>query len=194
MARIGQAQRGTTLLEVMIVVAILGVVGALAAPNLVPLVRMNRLYGQGETTAAFVDATRRRAFGDSRCYRVLLQGNHLVAERRTEGDCVTNLADGQWVEVQRLVPEANTITVTVDSLGQAAAPAADFHLVFRPNGRLVGDGDINVSPSDDGARIVLGDTLEASRGRIVTITANGRICHTGISLPAPALAGPVACP
>jgi Tfp pilus assembly protein FimT len=180
--------------EVMVVVAIVGVIAALAAPNLVPMAKMNRLYGMGETVAAFLDATRRRAVGDSRCYRVIAAGaGTLSAQRRTVGDCV-NLDDTNWVEVQTLVREASSMSFALDSLTQATVPAANFHIVFRPNGRLVGDGDIDSSNADDGARVALSDTEVPLSVRAIVITANGRICHFGAGVPLAALASPVNCP
>jgi Tfp pilus assembly protein FimT len=177
----------------MIVVAIVGVIGALAAPNLVPMLRKNRLFGQGETVAAFLDATRRRAVGDSRCYRVIPNGAALLAQRRTVGDCA-NLDDTNWVDVQTLVSEASNIGFTLESLSQATVPAQNFHIVFRPNGRLVGNGDLNFASTDDGARIVVADSEMTDSARLVVITSNGRICHQSVSGAVPALGPSVTCP
>ncbi|MCC7073717.1 MAG: prepilin-type N-terminal cleavage/methylation domain-containing protein [Deltaproteobacteria bacterium] len=186
--------RGFTLLEALIVISILGVIAALAVPDLVPLLRKNRLASAADTTAAFLDGARRHAFATGRCTRVIAaSATELTMQTRTVGDCV-NLDDTAWTDTATLKPEASTISYALASLSTAAAPANKFRVVFRPNGRLVGDADLTSTTSDDGARIAVVDSGLGTEARAVYVTANGRICGLVNPGPVPALAAPVVCP
>lgn len=186
--------RGFTLLEAMIVVAIIGVIAALAVPDLGPLLRKNRLATAADTTAAFIDTARRHAFATGRCTRIIApSATRLTMQTRTAGDCV-NLDDTAWVDTETFVPEWPVISFALASLSTAAAPANNFRIVFRPNGRLVGDADLTTTTSDDGARVSVLDSGLTTEARAVYVTANGRVCGLVTPVPVPALAAPVVCP
>jgi type II secretion system protein H len=184
-------RRGFSLIEVMIVVAILGIIAALGVPGLLTMMRKNRLSAQAETTASFLDATRRRALGEGRCVRVITTAKVLTMQPRTVADCV-KLDDAKWKDAATLRPDGAGISFATTSLTTASVPAARFDIVFRPNGRLVGNGDLDTT--DDGARVTLSDPDLPLETRIILVTANGRICQQVSTNPPPALAAPVLCP
>src|SRR3990172_9997317 len=66
------ALRAFTLLEMMVVVAILGVFFALAVPVLTPEVHKAQLDGASDVVASFVARARSQAMESKRCTRVFL--------------------------------------------------------------------------------------------------------------------------
>jgi Tfp pilus assembly protein FimT len=165
--------RAATLLEMLLVVTILGVVAALAAPNMLPAVAGHRLFATTIEIAGYVDMARRRAVTEGRCYRVRVAGDTLVTEGRDSSDCV-NLGRDGWRTSIATMAVAPQVTLTIEALTTpASVTAADHSILFRPNGRLYGDGDLVTS--DDGARIVLVNGT-ANETRSVVIQATGRVC------------------
>lgn len=202
--------KGVSLLELLIVVAILGIATAMAVPNLMPTVAGHRLHAQTLAVTGFVDTIRRRAIADGRCYRIYQSDptnpkSSLVAERRNSSDCV-NLATpstGGWTHAAVLSSESGT-TFSIESrlpatlpspfLDTALSPKEKHHVIFRPNGRLWGDGDLDTS--DDGARINV-SSPNARETRAVVVNSIGRVCarNYGVSTTAPAVgnAGALEC-
>ncbi len=207
--RAARGARGVSLLELMIVVAILGIATALAVPNLMPTIAGHRLYAQNLAVSGFVDQARRRAVAEGRCVRIRKVGISLFAEKRASSDCVNFDRDTAWTTMGQLTQEnGNVFSLTFNtdmtiSHALTAPPgpflagetAADFAIVFRPNGRLYGDGDLDFG--DDGARILL-THLQAKERRAVVVTPAGRICarNYGIvtNIPQVDAAGALGCP
>lgn len=171
--------RGTSMIEMLLVVSILGIITALAAPNLQPAVAGHRLYAATIEVGALLDQARRRAVSEGRCYRVRIDSiGRLAIEGRGSSDCV-NLDRDSWRPSVYENVMAPGITYTIEGLTVPASPtkigleAADHTIIFRPNGRLYGDGDSVTS--DDGARILL-QNATAIETRSVIVEAIGRIC------------------
>lgn len=179
--------RGVTLLEMMVVVAMLGILAALAVPNVQPAVRRAKLRGAAEEIAGFLDDARHRATSQGRCFRVRVVGsNTLLMERRSSVDCV-NITEDTWEPAERTRPMPGfTLTPTsVPALGD------DVMFIFRPSSRLRGFGDRTTTAY--GARIVISTSDGAEQGA-VTVTRMGRVCAAISINPLPALAAPVECP
>lgn len=181
--------RGVTLLEMMVVVAILGVMAALAVPNLAPLVRRSKLRSAAEEAASFLDEARQRAATQGRCFRVRIVGSDtLVMERRSTVDCVNLGAVDSWE------PAVATRTLRGFLIASTAAPAIaspDERFVFRPNSRLRGNGTLTAQAY--GSRLEISLAGQPERG-LVLATRVGRVCASLESIAPPALAAPVECP
>ncbi len=83
-------RRAFSLIEVMMVVAILGIAAALAVPNLLPEVRKAKVENATEAVAAFVARARTEAMLSKRCVRVWVDSTNprrMVAERLNTFDC-----------------------------------------------------------------------------------------------------------
>lgn len=82
--------RAFSLIEVMVVVAILAVVSAIAVPNLLPEVNKAHINGGADVVAAAIARARGEAMLSKRCVRVWVdatQRNRLVTERLNTFDC-----------------------------------------------------------------------------------------------------------
>lgn len=183
-------KHGYSLIETMVVVAILGVMAAIAVPDLTPLLQKVKQNAAAGEAIQFVDRARRMAVNEGRCYRVRLDGDALVIERRSHGDCVNvgGSADTGWdAAVATLRPSAPGIGFAIATLDTAPGSV----LIFRPSGRLRGDGDLRVS--DDGARLVVSSAALPNRKLVLLVTAAGRTCVQPVQGALPALAAPVVC-
>lgn len=176
----------------MIVVAILGVIAALAVPNLLPMVQQVRIQGDTERVAAFLEAVRARALSEQRCYMVTVSGNNVFAARRSSPDCV-NLGADSWASPPTMSTSVEAGTTLRLGSGDAlpAGLAVDQRMIFRPNGRLRGDGDLN--PNEEIARIVVGQT-NGTRESVVLVNSFLRICTIPGTTTAPALSTSTRCP
>src|SRR5690349_17458707 len=78
-----------TLLEAMVVVAILGVLAALATPSMVLQVHRSRLEVTAEAVSGFIHAARTEAMSAKRCVRVVVSNDSkaLRMERLNTFDC-----------------------------------------------------------------------------------------------------------
>jgi Tfp pilus assembly protein FimT len=179
-----------TLVEIVVVLAMLGVIAALAVPNLLPLLSVGRLDGAALEVAAFVEDTRVAAAVEGRCHRVrVVNGREIVDDRRTGGDCI-NLGSEGWSEVRRLPLEPGS-TMTLASTTNAPVSPDEHRIVFRASSRLWGDGDLDVT--DDHAQVVVRVPDASVGSRTVEITAAGRICvrsHGGAAPPVAVLTCP----
>lgn len=189
-----RALRGTTLVEMLVIVAILGVIAALAVPNIAPMLASAKQHTEVEQLASFIDAARRQAINEGRCFRIRQIGSTLAVERRESGDCVSINRDSWSSPLLRLSPsETFVYTLAGQSLTTPASVLADDHrIVFRPSGRLYGDGDLDVA--DDGARVVVQSTQSGVK-RAVVVTALGRVCAVNYGATNPGVvASAMVCP
>jgi len=93
-----RAPRGVTLIEIMIVVAIVGIVAAIAVPNFGPLLKRQKVVASAELAASVLDRARRKAFNSGRCVRVRLASNVFLIEMKTgsNGANCVDLTGATW--------------------------------------------------------------------------------------------------
>lgn len=88
--------RGFSLIEMMAVVAILGVIAAMAVPTFAPITRRQRVESSVDVVAEFVARARLLAVTSGRCVRVRIATPspvRLVAEKLNIYDCMDSGAD-----------------------------------------------------------------------------------------------------
>jgi prepilin-type N-terminal cleavage/methylation domain-containing protein len=175
----GSSIHGYSLLELMMVVAVLGILATLAVPNLLPAVRKEGLRAAGHAAAGFVVRARLTAMAERRCVRVRIEASTtpmaLVAERLNAYDCenpgapLIIAAKPLWDEFARMRMDSAALVLTL------ATPPTDTpnEMRFRPNGRMFSaDDDL----TDDDAVIAINhSSLPASIVRIV-VDAPAMVC------------------
>lgn len=155
--------RGFTLIELMVVVSILAVMGALSVPSLNRLIARHGVTSAGAQMASVISRARVDAMMRGRCVCVMMnQSNSSAAEkfitlRRLKGfDCDSTtltacdstdwepFATGSLTEPPTLVDQSNVRLGAIGAAGSVPSTSlttnlglgARFDLVFRPNGRL----------------------------------------------------------
>jgi prepilin-type N-terminal cleavage/methylation domain-containing protein len=196
--------RGFTLLEALVTVAIVGIVAALAVPNLLPEVQKATLDGGGENVAAFLSRARAEAMTGKRCVRVWLPSSsrsEAVAERLNSFDCDATPAtlpggagiDGTtkvWIEFARLRLDSTALalgfrqapsssTAAALAPGSAVGSPVGFtgdELRFRPNGRVFSNDATTTLTDDDAVLVLRHPQLGATGFKVVLVEGNGLIC------------------
>lgn len=211
-------QRAFSLIEVMVVVAIVGILAALAAPSLLGEVQKAKLQASTDTVAAFLLRAQNEAMVSRRCVRVRVTApQSLVADRLDTFDCDNDpvsasristsaapAAGNLFVPVATLNLDTRSVAVTFDgTLGsrvpdesKAATPApggTGNEIRFRPNGRVF-SSDTNLN--DDDAILVLRHATLAVGGlgnqQKILVNGHGLLCvlKRGIDPPAAASGAP----
>lgn len=170
--------RGFSLIEMLVSVAIVGIVAALAVPSMLPTVRFETLQASGHVVSGFVAAARLAAMTQRRCVRIRLAPATapptLVAERLNSFDCenpsapLIDDAAPLWIEIGKQALDAPRVVLAL-----APAPTGTpGEIRFRPSGRIFSpDANIN----DDDAVITI--THPASVDVVhVLVDAPGMVC------------------
>lgn len=199
---VGRHRRAFTLLEMMLVVAIVGVMSSLAVPSLTGVVRAQQERTVVEQIATVLSEARARAGAENRCYRVrATTPSTLVVERRNSVDCVNLDKDGWDAPVRTFtVPSTFAIrheTIVRDEACGALVPTAPggvCDIIFRPSGRLRGSGLL--STTAEGSRLTMQRITGGTASVVATIDVEpiGRFCSTLRPGSVSALTGPVVCP
>lgn len=192
-------RRGFSLIEVMVVVAMLGVLAALAAPNLLFEAKKAQLTGTAEELAAFIMRAQTEAMTAKRCVRVTFpNAKTAVAERLNVFDCdnapltaphidgTAIGATGLWLPIARMNVAHGAISLLYDNTaGQVCSDCASTlpggtgvdEIRFRPNGRIFTvDNDF----TDDDAIVVVRSNQMPGVGtgnqQKVLVDGNGLLC------------------
>jgi prepilin-type N-terminal cleavage/methylation domain-containing protein len=147
-------RRGMTLLEMMMVVAIISILAAVSASALGPAVGRYRQAAAAEAVAQLVALARLEARQQTRCYQVqVLSGGTPVApgtpgdtvhvERRTSAEC------DSWPPLTATAPDTRLSDVRMPTGMEALVPSASSVPEFRPNGytRNGLDTELQVGPA-----------------------------------------------
>lgn len=215
---------GFSLIETMIVVAIIMILAALAVPQLLPQVHMAHLDGAAEATAAFLARARNEAMLSKRCVRVWVDTTdprRMVSEKLNTFDCDTSPAtfppgfgsvglDGVnrvWSPLGQVRIEAKSGTLAlVDApadtsacstqTGSTAGTPAGFPCAHVIFRPNGRTWTVNPDPNDDAVFAVAHAGLGPSQAKNVLVNSNGHICiaKRGEALPNGAGAGDFTCP
>jgi prepilin-type N-terminal cleavage/methylation domain-containing protein len=171
-----------SLLETMVVVAILAVVAAVALPNLLPVVNTHRLAGALHGTAGFVARARQEAMSRRRCVRVRVADSRtLVMELLNSYDCDApddtvriDSTSPLYVELASLRHEGG-LGVAFARVPAAQPTHEPAQLRFRPSGRLwTIDGTGLTPPAADAGVLAIATSGQPARG--VVVESQGLIC------------------
>jgi prepilin-type N-terminal cleavage/methylation domain-containing protein len=202
--RAGSAVRATrrwhafSLIEVMVVVSILAIIAALAAPTLGPMKHAIELDGVSQQVGAFLGRARAEAMAQRRCVRVTIPGTQppavMVAELLNTYDCddtpataarangATPLsAANLWLEIARLRIDRTNIRITFDpappetATGAPGSAGTNPELRFRPTGRLFAAPTV-ANPGDGVVRVSHQLLPAASSFKEILIQRQGSIC------------------
>jgi type II secretory pathway pseudopilin PulG len=182
-----------TLLETMVVIALLGVLVAIASPDLVRQLHKARVNAAAEQLAGLVDAARSEAMASKRCARVYVAGagTRIVIERLNSFDCDQSpetafRIDGRpvapnttWTLVKEELVDgwenvlASIEVVPTELIGTPpGAGAVVAEVRFRPNGRVWGQ---NSNLDDDDAILAIRHRRLAEVKRVL-VEGNGLLC------------------
>lgn len=155
-------QRAFTLLEMLVILAVLGAVASMTLPDLTPVIRRTEMRGSTGDAVAIVERARRDSRSGGRCVRVRLDAGALVLERAAGARC----EEGTFT-VQHRVRPGTSVTFGL-------ASSSDSAITFAPNGRLFGNGDSNIE--DEGARIHIRSAAFPNQHAFVGVTSAGLVC------------------
>jgi prepilin-type N-terminal cleavage/methylation domain-containing protein len=191
------ARRGFTLLELMVVMALISILAAIGAPSVTPALRREGLKAGTAMVLQFLASARAEAMSSRRCVRVrLLQGSNpaiLVRERLNSYDCehealnasgipLIDSAKTLWFETGRINVDPDYLTVSfIQAPGQADSPALDStgDLRWRPTGRLY-SSDTTVTNDDGALRLVHPKLPSAANFTTVIAESHGPLCAKDI--------------
>jgi prepilin-type N-terminal cleavage/methylation domain-containing protein len=201
--------RGFSLVEAMIVVSIIAVLAAAAAPSMVDVVWAQRLEGAAEASASAIAAARMDAMTTKRCARVVIEPTALHVERLNVFDCDAPTAapppvridpdpsKGLWV--RRATFELESPLVIEPGLlfvGNLPGGGGVTELRFRPSGRLFSQDETPGLASKGAVLVARHPKIDGARGtKQIGVQRNGLECvmQRGVQVPVNG-AGEVVCP
>lgn len=173
--------RAFSLLEMMIVLSILGVLAAVAVPNLQPTVQIASLQAAGHAIGGFATQARLAAMSQRRCVRLRILSATappiVVAESLNSFDCENPSAPlivagkGLWTEFARIQLDKPVLALALNP----APSETPGEIRFRPSGRNYSSDD---DLTDDDAVITITHPALISSPNVVRalIDAPGPVC------------------
>ena len=144
MTRANHAKKGFTLIELMIAVAVIGILSAIAYPNYISYVK--RAHRSEAKTVLLQDAT-------------ILERNFTLANRY---DNTLNNGNGNATGGLIILQAPASGTPTYNILISSTTPATDFTLTATPTGSMAGDACGSFTLNNVGVQGVTGGTLSVA--------------------------------
>jgi prepilin-type N-terminal cleavage/methylation domain-containing protein len=141
--------RAFSLIETMVVVAIVGVVAAIALPSLLPMREHVVLGGSTDLAATAFARARAEAMAQKRCARIRVAGASALVEVLNRFDCDVDPSSAPaaspgplWIEAARFRFDSDVSIDVLRAPEGSPGPGGDpGELRFRPNGRVFGQDD-----------------------------------------------------
>jgi len=169
--------RGMTLIELMVVVAILAILAAISATAMGPMVARYRQMVSSEAVAQIVSQARVEARQQGRCYRVQVTAAGVPVAPGTPGDAL-HVVRRDSADCQNptpvLVADTRFSDVRLPQGIQALVPGTSTEPEFRPNGYTQNGLDTEIQVGPAGAPTTR-----------VTIRSYGPICASSTAIVAP---------
>lgn len=150
-----RTRRGFTLVELMITIALIGIMGLIAAPGLFRAIPNYRINSAAKVLATEVNLARMRAIAKNRVHQLDFDATNQDIELKENNSgtltLVKTIAFANQFQNVTLGYKAGTLGLGGAAITQAAAfgAASSAQLEFRPNGLAAGSGVFYLIPTGD---------------------------------------------
>jgi prepilin-type N-terminal cleavage/methylation domain-containing protein len=184
--------RAFSLIEMMLVVAILAVLAALAVPAMSPQVDITKLEGSAEAIGSFLARAQAEAMASKRCVRVFIDTSttpaFMKAQKLNKYDCDVNpntapeiiSGKGTWIDLAQQKLDTSLLTIEFDPVPSETTASAlgngePDQIRFRPSGRLF-SSDLDTSDDDGVIKVTHTKADIPNPTKKVLVESQGLIC------------------